>query len=154
MSTRFQPRHRAAAALLLAAFLSACTTYVPAPATPMPMGTRVRARLDRPMDIPLHDLTANNVVRVDGEVVRVDTDRVVLSAFTIATAGGVELLANGETVTIPGSHLAGLERKKVALLTTALGLGAGILAVALLDAAAQRLGGGGDPGTGGTGQPR
>lgn len=154
MRTAFQRRDRAAAALLLAAFLSACTTYVPAPAEPMPMGTRVRARLDRPLDVPLHDLTANNVVRVDGEVVHVDADRVVLSAFTIATSGGFELLADGQTVTIPRRDLAGLERKKVALLSTALGVGLGVLAVVLVDAAARQFGGGGDSGGTGTGQPR
>lgn len=155
MARQYTLRYRIPASILAAALLlNACTTYVPAPAAPIPMGTRVRVLLNRPTDVPLRDVTANRVVSIDGELVRADADRVVLSAFTVVTAGGLEFLSAGETVSFPRGDVAALQKKKIALLSSALFVGGTVLAVILLDAAARQLTGGGDDAGTGTGQPR
>ncbi len=124
-----------------------CYSYVvvnsgaPLPST----GAEVRAHLTEPGRFRLTNITAENVVRVDGEVVRWGPDQLVLSAFWLRSRGGLEHKGVGETVVIPRTRIATLERKQVSAVRSGGFIGVTILLAALVTAA---FGGGGGPGEG------
>ncbi len=142
--------------LLIAAalLLSGCFAYIPVPpGTAPPQGTAVRAYLSRPGDYRLTDYTANNIVQIDGEIVRVNPDTLVLSAFGLQAASGFEFLGNGETVLVPRMAVGGLERKQLSVWRSA-ALGAVFAAVVTLGGFALAAAGGGSEGGGNGGQTR
>jgi hypothetical protein len=95
---------------------SGCFAYAPLNgANPLPaQGSSVRAHLSEPGAFSLSDVTANNVIRVDGEVVQWDPDQLVLSAWWMRSRSGLEHKGVGETVLIPRSDIATLEHKQIA----------------------------------------
>jgi hypothetical protein len=95
----------------------------------------------------LINLTANNVVQVDGEVVRWEEDRLVLSAWWLRGANGIEHRGIGETVNIPRGFLGSVERKQVSVART--GVLVGVIALLAVLAQASLGGGGGPEGPGG-----
>ncbi len=137
-----------AAALLL----SGCFSYVPVPVGgELSQGTAIRASLTRPADYRLTNYTANDIVEVEGELVRAKTDTLIMSAFTLRAASGYEFLAEGETVSIPRARIGGVERKKLSVWQTALVAG-GFVALVTLGGYALGVGGGGSDGGDGGGQ--
>lgn len=129
-----------------------CVAYVPVDGTAVAprLGTEVRAHLSTPQSITLTNVTANNVVEVDGEVVRWEEDRVVLSAWWLRAGNGIEHKGIGETVNIERSSLGNVEKKTVSVVRTGAFVGFVALFAVLAQAA---LGGGGGPEGSGGGPP-
>jgi hypothetical protein len=124
-------RRLATSALLVASGTTAgCFHYVPVETAP-PQGTPVAVHLSRPIPVDLGEIALNNVVQVRGEIVRSDPDFLLLSAFAVQSALDRELLASGQTVSIPADAVARLEQKRISTVRTALAtvalLGAGYL---------------------------
>ena len=115
-----------ATTLLAAASLGGCYKYIPAAASPE-RGTAVRAHLQQPLQVPLTEISANNITLVDGEVAVSARDTLYLSATRLLAPGGAEFLPRGETVALPRPALARLEQRVVDTQTTAISIGGGIL---------------------------
>lgn len=113
--------------------LSGCYSYVPVGAGAHPTrGTQVRARLSRPENVALSDLTVSNVVLMDAEIVRSDADSLVVSAMSLRSATGGAFAAAGETVAVPASSVESLEERRMsAIRSTVLVVAAGTLAALL-----------------------
>ena len=128
-------RSYVAATLLATTALSGCYRYVPAPESPA-RGMAVRAYLTQPLQVPLTDITANNVTAVEGEVAVASRDTLYLSASRLFAPGGAEFLPMGETVAIPRLSLGNVQLRKVDTLGTSVsilgGIGLAILASLLL----------------------
>lgn len=125
---------------------SGCYVYVPLKSsTPPPVrGAAVRARLAEPGRFRLTDVTAENVSSVDGEVVEWNADRLVLSAFWVRSNSGLEHKGVGETVVLPRTTIATVERKQISLARSS-ALAGGIALLAVLANAAFIGGGGVEP---------
>jgi hypothetical protein len=133
--------------ILLLSLLTGCFSYGPVGSVPVAPGTAVRARLNAPTDIRLTNVSVNNAVQVNGEVVSEERDTLGLSVFSLRALGGLEFPAAGETVRIARARIAGLERRRVDLLRSAALVGA-VAAVASLAFSAFSTGsssGGGGP---------
>jgi hypothetical protein len=141
-SFRLQTRVLRCVALVLTIALAGCYTYVPAAAPPTERGSRVRVNLADPAELRLANVTANDVVTVTGDVIHLAEDSLALSAWELRSASGFEHLASGETVRIERDNIAGLERRKLSALRSALVTGALVLGGALFFAVV----GGGDNG--------
>jgi hypothetical protein len=101
--------------LVLAALPAAtgCYHYVPLAPTSAPQGTPVRARLATMSEFELAQFTVNNIDQVEGEMVRLDTDSLVLSATWLQAVTGNGYAGNGWTIRIPEANLAGFEQKRL-----------------------------------------
>jgi hypothetical protein len=111
--------------------LTACHHYLPTGIEAVERPDRVRVTLSEPIDVELLDLTARDIVLLDGEVVRWDDDTLVLSVWWLTASNGMEFRAQGETTVVPREQLNHLELKQFSLLKT-IGLAAlftGLLAV-------------------------
>jgi len=93
---------------------SGCFSYQSVPRElPLPdRGASVRAHLSEPGRFRLFDVTAENVVRVDGEVVGWSTDSLIMSAWWLQSGSGLEHKGVGETVALNRSALTAVERKR------------------------------------------
>lgn len=146
-------RPTAVVLLLLLPISSGCYGYFPAGNEFPSPGTRVRLSLSTPQDVRFTEISANDVVSIDGEVVRVGTDTVVVSAFMARSASGYETLGRGESVAILRRNVAAVERSRLSV-ARSVGLAAIIGALSLAVGAALGAGGeGGDRGGGG-GRPQ
>ncbi len=74
---------------------------------------RVRVHLSTPTDYRLLDFTANEVVVAEGEVVRSDSQVLVLSAMALKGRTGTEFSGRGESITIPRERIAALHRQQL-----------------------------------------
>jgi hypothetical protein len=138
---------RAISLVLLSTFvLNGCFVYVPNKGTPLQQGQSVQVFLNTPQDVRLTDVTANNVVRVDGEVVSVDADKMVLSAALVTQASGMDQLGENATVVVPRSHVDRVQEKRFSAVRTA-GL-VGLMALLTTLTAAGVVGGTSDGGHG------
>lgn len=142
---------RPIALVLLCALLSGCFTYGPARNAPG-QAARVRLTLSSPADFRLADFTANEVVVVEGEIVRADTQEVVLSALELRARSGYEFIGQGATLTIPRSNVAALETRRISPWRSALVAGA-LVAVMTLTEKLIGVVAGDDNGGGGGGGP-
>ncbi|MDB4950265.1 MAG: hypothetical protein JWM27_2914 [Gemmatimonadetes bacterium] len=138
---------RTISAVLLSTFvLNGCFAYVPAPTAPLQQGQSVQVFLNTPQDVRLTDVTANNITRVDGEVVSVDSAQLVLSAALVTAASGVDQLGGNATVVIPRGHVDHLQQKRFSPIRSVGLVGLVVLLTALT--ASQVVGGGTDSGGG------
>lgn len=141
---------RAVAALLLPlVVLNGCYTFVPTQEVPS-QGARVQVHLSKPQDVRLADVTANDVVLISGEVARVDSAALILSAYTLRSQSGYENIGRGESVGLLRENIAGIRRRKISPLNTAgliaIGVALGVaVGVALAEAGNQGEGGGSPP---------
>jgi hypothetical protein len=92
---------------------SGCYHYVPLNPSTAPQGTPVRARLNTMSEFELAQFTVNNIDQVEGEMVRLDTGALVLSATWLQAVTGNGYAGNGWTVRIPEANLAGFEQKRL-----------------------------------------
>lgn len=152
-------RHLSHTSLLVVAAALAfagCHKYVPVaygPETetsPVERGTRVRVHLSEPGEYRLGEVTPSNVVEIDGEFVRLDASRLVLSGWRLEAASGREYFGRGESVEIPRSSVAWIRERRVAALETGL-LVAGTVAASV--AAGAVVISGGDREGSGNGNP-
>lgn len=135
-------------ALLL--LLTGCYSYATAPIGAPGRGSGVRAHLTAPESFDIGEITVQNVVQVEGEVVTWDDDTLTLSAMLLESGSGQEFLGKGYTVYVPRQQIADLEQKKISSARTGLVVGAGIVVAALTGALmAGGVGGGDGPGNGG-----
>lgn len=143
---RRRARSRTAAAVLALVATAGCFSYAPINGhEPAPrLGTEVRAHLSTPESFQLTNVTANNVVEVDGEVVRWEDERLVLSAWWLRALNGTEHRGIGETVNIPTSSLGTVERKRVSVAKTGALAGFGVLLAVLFNSALTSGAGGGE----------
>lgn len=138
----------ACAALLAGSMPSACTSYHLANPAEVPQGAPVRAILAEPVDVPLENVTVRAAHRVDGEMVRVAGEDLLVSAYWVVGPGDAEYPARGETVALPAVGLARLERKRISWWKTGgavagLALGGFLVEQALTGAFGRGSGGGG-----------
>lgn len=129
--------------------LTGCYSYVPAAQQVLARGTPVRARLSTPTDFRLTEISVNNAVTVQGEVVRQDADSLIVSAVSLRSETGREVPAAGETLAIPSARIAGVEKKRFDVLRSVAVTAAGFATTLLLFMAFDAGGGSGGPGGGG-----
>lgn len=133
--------------------LSACYSYAPVQGAAPERGSRVRLHLTEPRDVRLMNVTGNEVVVVSGELIRMSADTALVSAYSLTSRSGYEFIATGETVRVPRSEIAFIQRRRISPLKSGLLAGAVALGTSLIAAAVESGDGdGGLPGTGGQGQ--
>ena len=131
--------------LLLAA--EGCFQYVPEGDVAPTRGSPIRVHLERPTSFELTQFTVNNVIRVDGEMVRREAGDVILSATWLDAVTGVGFAGEGRTLRIPETTVTALELKKISWWRT----GAAVLGGALVTILGFDLLGTGTEGSGGGG---
>jgi len=144
-------RRRARAAIAVLCLTSnACYSFVPV-GTPggVERGATVRVDLTTPVDVRLTDFTANDIVLLRGELIRLDTSTLALSASWLRGSGALEFAAEGETVTVPRTSIGALAEKRFSLGKTLLFVGGIVTAALLIQGAFHPIGGGGGGGGGG-----
>jgi hypothetical protein len=67
----------------------------------------------------LSNLTANDVVLIEGEMIRAGADSVLVSARWLQARSGFDFSGTGETVRVPRINVAAIEQKRISLLKTA-----------------------------------
>ena len=107
-----RPMQRFLPAVLLWA-ATGCYHYVPVQVMTHPQGTPVRARLGTMAAFELSAITVNNIGTVDGEMVRLDGDELVLSATWLQAVTGNGFAGNGWTVRIPETNVTSFELKRL-----------------------------------------
>ena len=135
------------AALLIG--LTGCYSYVPLGTSRPERGAEIRARLSRPADLTLTEVTVNDVVALDAEVVRSGEDSLVVSAMSLRSQSGAAFSAAGESVSIPATSIESLEAKRFSVVRSSVLIVAASAAASLLFAALGTLesgGSGGKPG--------
>lgn len=75
-------------------------------------GTPVRVGLDAPSEFRLTDLTANDIVRVGGEMIRADGGSLAISAMWLESRAGMQFTGKGETVRIPEANITFFQEKR------------------------------------------
>jgi hypothetical protein len=142
-------------ALIGLTLLAGCYSYQPLGSVTPERGAPLRVLLDPPQDARLLDYTVNAAVRIEGELIELRPDQVLLSAFGVRSTTGFEYLAQGETVELPRQSVTALEVKRVSPVKTALFAGATGVVLFSIDRLISGLrGGGGGSGGPGGGQPR
>ena len=124
-----------------------CFQYVPESDVAPTRGSPVRLHLERPSSFELTQFTVNNVIRVDGEMVRREAGDVILSATWLDAISGVGFDGEGWTLRVPETNISGLELKRVSWLRTGVALFGGALVTIfgfdLLGTGSEGSGGGG-----------
>jgi hypothetical protein len=133
--------------VLLVFTLSGCFSYSPIDLRAPKQRDTVRVTLSRPEDFRLAQYTANDVVRIEGEVIALDESFLHLSAWALRAQSGYQMPAHGETVRIPRGALAGVEHKQISPARSALVAGLAVLVGVVISVAAG--GSGGEEGGGG-----
>jgi hypothetical protein len=128
--------------LLLLFSLNGCYAYRPTYELQR-RASEVRVRLSAPQDFRLIHLTASDVALVDGEVIRMGADSVLLSARWLKARSGYEFPGSGETVGVPRSNVAIIEKKHISPFRTALALGGVGVIYGLTSVLVRNTGGGG-----------
>lgn len=136
--------------VLLVFTLSGCFSYSPIDLSAPKQRDTVRATLSRPEDFRLAQYTANDVVRIDGEVIALDDSFLHLSAWALRARSGYQMAAQGETVRIPREALARVEQKQISPARSALVAGLAVLVGVVISVA---VGGSGGEEGGGGGPP-
>lgn len=110
-------------------------------------GNPIRLHLERPSSFELTQFTVNDVIRVDGEMVRREAGDVILSATWLDASTGVGFDGEGSTLRVPETNIAGLELKRVSWLQTGVVMLGGALVTILgfdvLGTGSEGSGGGG-----------
>ena len=137
-------------ALPLSALLfttAGCFHYVPESNLVASRGSPIRVHLERPSSFELTQFTVNNVIRMDGEMVRREAGGVILSATWLDAISGVGFDGEGWTLRVPETNIAGLELKRVSWFQTGIVMLGGalvtILGFDLLGTGSEGSGGGG-----------
>lgn len=131
--------------LLCLSALNGCYSYARVPSeTPVDRG-RVRLHLSEPRSVALTNTTANDVVFVEGEVVRAGPDSLALSVWNLRARSGYEQRAMGETVVLPRGQMVDVERRRLSPVRSGLLAGAVVLLTTLVSSF---MGGGGEDGGG------
>lgn len=132
--------------------LQGCYSYAPVRGEFPAQGSRVRVQLSEPQDVRLAQITANDVVRINGEVVRADTGSLLLSTWFVQSRSGYENIGQGETAVIPRRNIVSVEKNQLSLVRTAGLLGVAMLLGVLIRGAVDDPSGTRTPG--GNGQPQ
>lgn len=123
-----------------------------APMAPdLQQGQRIRVHLSTPGDYALTDVAPRNVTLIDGELVRWTEEEMLLSAWWVKTAAGLEFAGRGESVAVPGTDIGLVEKRvvsagKTAGLAVLIAGAVAALGVALGASSGEGNGGGGTPG--------
>lgn len=144
---------RRIAMVALCVLLSGCYTFTPVTGTEVAQGTPVRARLAPPQEVELRDISVRSVVELDGEVVSMNRDEAVLSAFWVVTEAGFERTGQSATVYLDPDNIQQLQERRFDYWRTGGLIGAGIAGAFFLFDAVFDSGSGTEGGGGGGGQP-
>jgi hypothetical protein len=147
MGAPSRPWLRRVGSLLLATLTVAvgCRSYTPVPTTELAPGAPVRVELTDRGRLDLAGVLGPRARSLEGRVVERTDSALVLSVATIQRESGVEEGWRGESVTVPQSAVAQVERERVSRLRSGLFAGGLVAAVAL---AATAFGGSGGDATG------
>lgn len=104
---------RGLTALLLFA-LSGCFRYVPVNNQPLRQGESVRVELAVPGDYRLSQVSVNDVILVEGELIQMAPDTLAVSAWWVRARSGFEYPGAGETLRIPRGDIEALGKKRIA----------------------------------------
>lgn len=133
--------------------LTGCTHYIPIGPDRLDRGDPVRVVIP-PRSLEVGDIAVRDVETVDGEFVRLDPDRMYLSAMWLTTRTGREFDGLGHTVDLERSAIEDLMVKRIHVGRTLLFTGViatGAVVLGLLVEGGES-GGEGPPGNGGTQQ--
>jgi hypothetical protein len=140
---------RTVSLLVISCLLAGCYSYAPLAGPAPPRATRVHVALDAPTDVQAGRAVLPDVTRVDGELVRLSRDSLVLSAKQAMSETGTSDLPGWPTVSLPRAGIASIYARKFSIART-LALVAGIAAfVALSPQAFSQSGAAGSGGGGG-----
>lgn len=108
---------------LLLPFAAACHHYVPPEGGQevLVRGERIRVSTSDPLSVDLGEITVDDAVLVDGELIEIREDgTVVMSVIQAQSPSGATRGGVGETVTIPGDAVATIEKRVINPVTTTL----------------------------------
>lgn len=108
---------------LLLPFAAACHHYVPPEGGPdvLVRGDRIRVSTSDPVSVDLGEISVDDAVLVDGELIELGEDgTVVMSVVQAQSPSGATRGGVGETVTIPGDAVASIEKRVINPVTTTL----------------------------------
>jgi hypothetical protein len=127
-----------------------CYSYVPVPSIhPPAQGTPVRVALESPSEFRLTDLTANDIVRVGGEMIQANEGSLAISALWLESRAGMQFTGKGETVRIPETNIVFFQEKRFSPTKSVLFTAATVGGFLLLREAFLAAGGGGNGRNGG-----
>lgn len=108
---------------LLLPFAAACHKYVPPEGGPevLARGERIRVSTSDPVSVDLGEISVDDAILVDGELIEIREDgTVVMSVVQAKSPSGATRGGVGETVTIPGDVVASIEKRVINPVTTTL----------------------------------
>lgn len=108
---------------LLLPFAAACHHYVSPEGGPdvLARGERIRVSTSTPVSVDLGEISVDDAVLVDGELIELREDgTVVMSVIQAQSPSGATRGGVGETVTIPGDAVASIEKRVINPVTTTL----------------------------------
>jgi hypothetical protein len=94
----------------------------------MDRASRMRLLLVAGHDVRLDRITVNDAVEVDGELVRMDSDSILVSATKVVDRSGFEHTGDGETVHVGRDEVYRVEARRVSVMRSLLAAG-GVLAL-------------------------
>lgn len=139
-----------------ACLLAACYHYVPVsgPSLGVERASSMRVRLLDGHPVRLERITVNDAVEVDGELIRMDADSILVSATKVVDRSGFEHAGDGATVRVGRDAVWLVEARRVSLLRSLLAAG-GVVALGTATGIAANQGGIGHGSTGsGPGQAK
>ena len=132
---------RFGAALVLLAS-GGCQTYSPVALGAIQQGVRLRVTVHQPVPVRLREITVERATLVDGEAVGLQDGKLVLSALWVVREGGVGILGEGWTVTVPVGSVSTLSQRRFSWWRTAV---VGVVGVVGTAVGWRSLGAGGGP---------
>lgn len=112
-------RRRAACAVLSLLTLNACFSYVPVGRDVPGPGARVSLKLHAPQQLRADGFTADDVVEVRGDLVAVDSARLLLVAVALTSRAGHQRLGVRPTTPVPRLNIAQVRQNRISPLRTA-----------------------------------
>lgn len=136
--------------------LTGCYHYVPLAdqKKPVARATQLRVRMTTGHDVRLEQITVNDAVEVDGELIRMDADSILLSATKVVDRAGYEHVGDGQTVRLARDAVYQVEERRVSVVRSLLAAGT-VVALGTATGVAVNQGGVGHTNTGsGSGQAK
>ncbi|MCZ6918507.1 MAG: hypothetical protein O7I93_17160 [Gemmatimonadetes bacterium] len=128
-----------------------CYQYVPlADTAPLPeAGSEIKLQFSSPQAMELGSMTVHDVSEIEGEVFEIEGDTMAVFSRWLRSAFGPKYATDGAVFYVPRSHTSRLEQRRFIPVKTGLAVGVAVVATVAIFKAAQKLGGGSNPGENG-----
>lgn len=140
---------RAVSLLLIPLVLAGCYSYAPMAGTPPPRATKLHVALGTPTDVKAGRAVLPGVTQLDGELVRLGRDSLVISAKQAISESGTSNLPGWPTVALSRAGIASIYARKFSMTRTLVLLGGIAALLALSPQAFSQSGAAGSGGAGG-----